>query len=491
MKYSEMVELYKKDKLSGEDKEQVEKDIERHEAISNYLYKNEAIPGPDEKGETGADAAVLEISSEEEAKKETEKIIKQIKRRFLSGFVRFGIVLLALVIIAVGVVAWAVPHFNNVEKSRCYSALGSKNSPDFGSDVRLYDNLFAPDKKWDDIKLTDLGGGNYGLSVNSLVPDVFSMYRTTNIDFNSGYYKEQSVSGKISKGVLEMYGENVFSPRASYPFYPLYAGVCNESRLRYGAPVSADKEKLAEAEKNKAASAANITDKGVYNIYVTFDNVYTTEDAAVMFDKAASDGYRESYYMMTLWFAACQKIAEANIYEASTALGFFAANNSINIYLSDFELKSLYYSIINAVEKEGESEDAKKIRAINDSEGVKKSSLNLLNKYFPSVIRRLAENKDFMKLMGCNDIKPYKRVSNSDDYLEDGSPAEGIEYIEDASDTDERYECEAAYLKRFADNIEKNGIFTYGCCCEGVSGKMIKNLAKDPHISYIYIEQMA
>ena len=96
-----------------------------------------------------------------------------------------------------------------------------------------------------------------------------------------------------------------------------------------------------------------------------------------------------------------------------------------------------------------------------------------------------------MKLMGCNDIKPYKRVSNSDDYLEDGSPAEGIEYIEDASDTDERYECEAAYLKRFADNIEKNGIFTYGCCCEGVSGKMIKNLAKDPHISYIYIEQMA
>lgn len=60
-----------------------------------------------------------------------------------------------------------------------------------------------------------------------------------------------------------------------------------------------------------------------------------------------------------------------------------------------------------------------------------------------------------------------------------------------SADIDERCECEAAYLTRFADNIEKNGIFTYGCYCEGVRGNMIQNLAKDTHISYIYVEQVA
>ena len=39
MKYHELLELYKKDKLSPSEKEQVEKDIERQEAISDYLFQ--------------------------------------------------------------------------------------------------------------------------------------------------------------------------------------------------------------------------------------------------------------------------------------------------------------------------------------------------------------------------------------------------------------------------------------------------------------------
>ena len=37
MKYRELIELYKKGKLDDE-KEMVENDIERHEAISEYLF---------------------------------------------------------------------------------------------------------------------------------------------------------------------------------------------------------------------------------------------------------------------------------------------------------------------------------------------------------------------------------------------------------------------------------------------------------------------
>ena len=41
MKYHELLELYKKKKLGEEQREMVEQDIERHEAISEYLFEKE------------------------------------------------------------------------------------------------------------------------------------------------------------------------------------------------------------------------------------------------------------------------------------------------------------------------------------------------------------------------------------------------------------------------------------------------------------------
>ena len=41
MKYHELLELYKKKELSEEQREMVEQDIERYEAISEYLFEKE------------------------------------------------------------------------------------------------------------------------------------------------------------------------------------------------------------------------------------------------------------------------------------------------------------------------------------------------------------------------------------------------------------------------------------------------------------------
>lgn len=45
MTYRERIELYRTGKLSEGEKEQVEADIERQEAISEYLFETEKIPG--------------------------------------------------------------------------------------------------------------------------------------------------------------------------------------------------------------------------------------------------------------------------------------------------------------------------------------------------------------------------------------------------------------------------------------------------------------
>ena len=45
MTYRELIELYKNNQLDGEQKEKVKKDIERQEAIGEYLFEMEDIPG--------------------------------------------------------------------------------------------------------------------------------------------------------------------------------------------------------------------------------------------------------------------------------------------------------------------------------------------------------------------------------------------------------------------------------------------------------------
>ena len=44
MTYRELLELYKTGELELEQRKKVEKDIERQEAISDYLYEQEDIP---------------------------------------------------------------------------------------------------------------------------------------------------------------------------------------------------------------------------------------------------------------------------------------------------------------------------------------------------------------------------------------------------------------------------------------------------------------
>ena len=44
MTYRELLELYKAGELELEQRKRIEKDIEKQEAISDYLYEQEGIP---------------------------------------------------------------------------------------------------------------------------------------------------------------------------------------------------------------------------------------------------------------------------------------------------------------------------------------------------------------------------------------------------------------------------------------------------------------
>ena len=463
MKYSEMIKRYKKGSLDEENRELVEKDIERHEAISDYLYENDRLP---DIAEDSSEKVSPEKLSEQEAKarEETEKIIKTIKSRFRDSFIFFSVLLLALAVVVAGIMIWAVPQW---EKDRYYNALGTSTKLSFKQSASRYTRLFAPDKKWDELRIDDNGSGNYSFSVDKMVADTFSFSRTGSHDYfnDSDYYKRHNITGTINKGKLEINGENVFAPRDNYPFYPYYAGVTNESRSIFPED---DTLSIEEMKKDTAAAVAQTSETGIYNVYLTFDKVYTAKDAEKMLREAVRTDDKDNYGMMSIWLAVCQKMGDYDVYEASTTMG-------VTIY--------------NAIGDYGEYQYA--------------SETDLAER-----IRDVAGSEDFMKMMGCNEINPFYRASDVDTlfggnppkghssivktpFSSEYAPHEAIAYLETPWDLDARYKCEAAYLSRFADNIEKNGVFTYGCYYEGVRGNTIKALANDPHISYICIEQVA
>ena len=45
MKYKELLRLYKEGKLNEQQRQQIEQDIQRQDAISEYLYEEGDIPG--------------------------------------------------------------------------------------------------------------------------------------------------------------------------------------------------------------------------------------------------------------------------------------------------------------------------------------------------------------------------------------------------------------------------------------------------------------
>ena len=190
-------------------------------------------------------------------------------------------------------------------------------------------------------------------------------------------------------------------------------------------------------------------------------------------------GYTGTYEADSLWLAVCRKTGD--IYEASAAMGVFVYDDSLRRY-DDPKMNTLYDDIsrvnLDSYEKNRQQYDEDRAQAI---EAVKS--------YLPKAIRYIAGQKEFLMMLGCTDLVPYKRVGQ-EGTLENGSPAGGIAYsYEYAVET--RYEHEAAYLNSFADSLEQNGIYLYGCRFGAASGRYLKELLKNnSHIGYISVERI-
>ena len=197
MKYHELLELYKKKKLGEEQREMVEQDIERHEAISEYLFEKEEENILQDPGGMQEDSEIKLIQNEKSA---ADDFTKRVNRAIRRAFLKMGAAVCAVTLVVVLLILFVLP---NIVSNFYYDPGRIVSENNYGGttnqmslDLAVYTELALPGTYRDDVQVEDRGYGNYDITIYQSVS-------------RSGEFRH--VAGRIEKNKLRLYDINLFN----------------------------------------------------------------------------------------------------------------------------------------------------------------------------------------------------------------------------------------------------------------------------------------
>ena len=197
MTYRELLKLYKEGQLDEETKKKIAADIERQDAISEYLYEEGEIPGLEDLEPEKTDVF---SGTDKEQKIENERFIKEIRKAVRRALLKTGI---AVGCVILAVILGAVFIFPKVVSALFYdpNEVVGENSENtdikttrMSLDLSVYSELFLAGNRRDQVNAVDRGYGVYDITIPQTV---------------SRNGKFTSVSGKLVRGKLTLYDNNV------------------------------------------------------------------------------------------------------------------------------------------------------------------------------------------------------------------------------------------------------------------------------------------
>lgn len=215
MTYRELLKLYRQGKLEEDKKKEVEAEIEKQDAISEFLYQEGEIPGLEDlkEQEDTEPAKNLIAASDTEKNAGTgqnndfdNRFVKEIRHSIRKAFIKMGVVTGAIVLAAILCAVFVLPrvvsaiYYDPNEVVGEYEDLVTTR---MDLDLSVYSELFLP--------------GNYRNQV-SAVPRGYGEYDITIPQNMSWTGKFTSVSGRLVRGELTLYDKNILS-RPSMQFY--------------------------------------------------------------------------------------------------------------------------------------------------------------------------------------------------------------------------------------------------------------------------------
>lgn len=280
MKYKELIELYKSGRLSEEERKKIEEDIEKQEAISEYLYPDEEINEEMSKDET----------RENVSEKENE-FVRLIRKSIRKAFIKMGLAVTAAVLVVIVLMMTIMPKAIDLFYYNPSTA-GNYSEPEgvggyrerFGLDLSVYTELVAPFNYLDSVEVVSEGYGNYS----------FNTYPSMRMYGES----RKKYAGNIRKGritfydplALERLSDNMFEWQINHNSY-------NESLTKQLEKFQFEhikiKESLIDEETGKLRLASSfggdrndtkesikgLSDGRLYRAYITFDNILTYKEA--------------------------------------------------------------------------------------------------------------------------------------------------------------------------------------------------------------------
>lgn len=189
MNFREMIKAYQAGSLEQEQMQLVEGEIEKHEAISDYLCEAAQIPGLD---------MAEGIMESDNAGKEAEDFSKTIRKAIRRAFVKMGVVVGAVTLAIVLAVIFLLPglvsnFYYNPNKVVGTSEYGI-DTEQMSLDLAVFTELYLPGKYRDTVIADAQGYGKYTITI----PQTMSY---------TGYFT--TVAGTLERNELTLFDPNL------------------------------------------------------------------------------------------------------------------------------------------------------------------------------------------------------------------------------------------------------------------------------------------
>ena len=207
MTYRQILDEYKKNALPEEKQKEVAADIEKHEAISDYLYEeseipdiNEAFSEPNENtcGCNGSGCDPGPADSITDGAQRAEDFTAVVNRSIRKAFIKLGITVFAAAAVLILFVQFILPgivdNFYYDPTERVSQPTDSFIENRMSRDIGTYTELVMPETHRTDVTAESLGYGKYNISIhqNLSYTDFFS-----------------TATGDVTRGKLRLFNEDI------------------------------------------------------------------------------------------------------------------------------------------------------------------------------------------------------------------------------------------------------------------------------------------
>lgn len=381
MTYREILKLYKQGKLEEAKQKEIEADIEKQDAISEYLFEEDTIPDIEfmEENNEGAEETEAEQDS---------RFLKMINQSIKRAFIKMGVTVGAVVLIIVLLIVFALPGFVSLfyydpGKIIGKNPLNGIKTNQVSLDMAVYTELFVPGYYRSRVEVDDLGYGKYDICIK----------QETSIN---GFFTD--LSGKINKNHMLLYDTNVIKRPVQNVFMRTeeteglpFTSYENEEtgEIEYGGP--------AGTPENAKEELQELDEKDYYIAYVTLDRITEYEKFMKWLETLElSDPWRSGYLddahdktripfasSNFLWCSVYLEDAHGTL--PAYNIGFMTHTDNYNMCFDEEEYPGLCYPDIQYEVPDKEEAQA----------------------HFLSILKYMSRQKRFLKMMGEEESVDY------------------------------------------------------------------------------------